>query len=60
MSFGQKVASEKVTEDAKRLDTKKIITGIKFLADRNRDVSPYPSRGFPKMNLNQKNKELSN
>ena len=60
MSFGQNVASEKVTEDAKRLDTKKIITGIKFLADRNRDISPYPSRGFPKMNLNQKNKELSN
>lgn len=42
------------------LCTKKIITGIKFLADRNRDISPYPSRGFPKMNLNQKNKELSN
>ncbi len=60
MSFGQNVASEKVTEDAKRLDTKKIITGIKFLADRNRVISPYPSRGFPKMNLNQKNKELSN
>ena len=60
MSFGQKVASETVMKIINRTDTKKIITAIKVLSDRNKDNSPYPSRGFPKMNLNQKSKELSN
>ena len=59
MSFGQIGTSETVTKEVNRIDTKKVITAIKVLSDRNRDISPYPSRGFPKMNLKQKNKELS-
>ena len=60
MSFGQIYASKTIMEEVNRVDTKKIIAAIKVLSDRNRDISPYPSSGFPKMNLNQKNKELSN
>jgi len=60
MSFGQIYASKTIMEEVNRVDTKKIIAAIKALSNRNLDSSPYPSRGFPKMNLNQKKKELSN